>query len=104
LVGVDVIAVHRMLKNTVPAAEYVLMSEPLYQSLGPEHRDRAVRVEQQLEGLGSMPLYFMDFGSFQIDLPAVPEPTLPSQIRETVGLGVRAFPRVLGLRRGPGPA
>jgi hypothetical protein len=34
LVGVDVIAVHRMLKNSVPAAEYVLMSEPLYQSPG----------------------------------------------------------------------
>ena len=26
LVGVDVIAVHRMLKSTVPSAEYVLMS------------------------------------------------------------------------------
>jgi Protein of unknown function (DUF2652) len=33
LVGVDVIAVHRMLKSTVPTAEYVLMSEPLHQQL-----------------------------------------------------------------------
>ncbi|HEU5243178.1 MAG TPA: DUF2652 domain-containing protein, partial [Gaiellaceae bacterium] len=62
LVGVDVIAVHRMLKNSVPAAEYVLMSELLYQGLEPQLRERAIRVEQELEGLGRMPLYFVELG------------------------------------------
>jgi Protein of unknown function (DUF2652) len=38
LVRVDVIAVHRMLKSTVPAAEYVLMSEQLHEQLDPEPR------------------------------------------------------------------
>ena len=42
LVGVDVIAVHRMLKYPVPAVEYVLMSEPLYERLEPGPRERAV--------------------------------------------------------------
>lgn len=100
LVGVDVIAVHRMLKNTVPAAEYVLMSEPLYQRLEPPLRDRAVRVEQELEGLGTMPLYFMELGELSIEVPGVPEPTLSARLRETVGLGLRAFPQLIGLRRG----
>lgn len=98
-VGVDVIAVHRMLKNDVPAAEYVLMSEPLYESLEPQLRERAVRVDQDLEGLGRMPLYFVELADLPIELPAVPEPGLPARIRETLGLGLRALPRVLGFGR-----
>jgi hypothetical protein len=100
LVGVDVIAVHRMLKNTVPAVEYVLMSEPLYRRLGQELGDRAVRVDQELEGLGEMPLYFVELDDLPIELPAAPEPTFPARLRETVGFGLRAFPRLIGLRRG----
>jgi len=99
LFGVDVIAVHRMLKNSVPASEYVLMSEPLYQRLEPPLRDRAVRVEQELEGLGTMPLYFVSLEDFEIELPARPEPALPARIRETFSLGLRAFPSLVGLRR-----
>jgi uncharacterized protein DUF2652 len=95
LVGVDVIAVHRMLKNDVPAAEYVLMSEPLFESLEPQLRERAERVEQELEGLGTMPLYFVELDDLPIELPPAPRPSLPARIRETFGLGLRAFPRVL---------
>ena len=32
--GVDVIATHRLLKNSVPSDEYLLMSEPAYELLG----------------------------------------------------------------------
>lgn len=99
LVGVDVIAVHRMLKNNVEAAEYVLMSEQLYQSLEPTLRDRAKRVDQELEGLGSMPLYYVELGDLPIELPAAPEPSLSAQLRETFGLGLRALPQVIGLDR-----
>lgn len=95
LVGVDVIAVHRMLKNDVPAAEYVLMSEPLYRTLEPQLKQRAVRVDQELEGLGRTRLYFVGLGGFPDDLPPAPEPTLPEKVRETLGLGLRAFPRMV---------
>lgn len=98
LVGVDVIAVHRMLKNTVPASEYILMSEPLYQHLEPKLRDQAIFVEQELEGLGRMPLYFLEFDVLPIEPPVVPEPTLRARIRDTLGFGMRAFPRMMGLR------
>lgn len=100
LVGVDVIAVHRMLKSTVPAAEYVLMSEQLYEQLDPELRERAILAEQELEGLGSMPLYFVDLDELPLELPAVPEPASTARLRHTIGFGMRAFPRVIGLRRG----
>jgi hypothetical protein len=95
LVGVDVIAVHRMLKNDVPASEYVLVSEPLYESLESELRDRAIRVDHELEGLGRMPLYFVELADLPIELPPAPSPSLPARIRETFSLGLRAFPRVL---------
>lgn len=95
LVGVDVIAVHRMLKSDVPAAEYVLMSEPLYEGLEPQFRERAVRLDQALEGLGSMPLYFVDLGGLPVELAAAPQPALTARVRETVGFGLRAFPRLI---------
>jgi hypothetical protein len=98
LVGVDVITVHRMLKNDVPAAEYVLMSEPLYEGLEPQIRGRAERLEQDLEGIGRMQLYFVKLDALTIELPDVPQPSLPARIRETLGLGLRAFPRVLSSR------
>jgi hypothetical protein len=109
LVGVDVIAVHRMLKNDVPAGEYVLMSERLYEHLDAPFRDRAVGVDQELDGFGSMRLYFVELGELPLEPSALPEPGLPARVRETVGLGLRAFPRMVGLasarrrvtRRGP---
>jgi hypothetical protein len=45
IVGVDVIAVHRMLKNPVSVPEYTLMSESLYEQCEPELQAQAVRVE-----------------------------------------------------------
>ncbi len=95
LVGVDVITVHRMLKNDVPSTEYVLVSEALYEDLEPQIRGRAEPLEQELEGLGRMRLYFVELDALTIELPVAPEPGLRARIRETLGLGLRAFPRVL---------
>jgi hypothetical protein len=100
LVGIDVIAVHRMLKSPVPRAEYVLMSEPLYRLLDAELRARAVPIEQELEGLGRVPLYFLALNEPSTESAPAAEPKLAARVRETVGFGIRAFPRVLG-RRAP---
>ncbi|HET7127676.1 MAG TPA: DUF2652 domain-containing protein [Gaiellaceae bacterium] len=106
LVGIDVIAVHRMLKNDVPAREYVLMSEPLYEQLETRLRGSAVRIDQELDGLGTMPLYFVELAgrSTEAEAPTPPEPTLPARIRETVGFGLQALPGLLRFRRGSSPA
>jgi class 3 adenylate cyclase len=99
LVGVDVIVVHRMLKNSVPASEYVLISEPLYELAEGELRDRAVHLDQELEGLGTMPFYFVDLSSVPITLPPVPEPTLRARVLQTMRVDVRTLPSMIGLRR-----
>ena len=61
LVGIDVILVHRLLKNPVEVPEYVLLSEELYRTAGdgalpgPAHE-----VSQDIEGIGSVRAFFVD--------------------------------------------
>jgi hypothetical protein len=100
LVGVDVITVHRMLKNAVPVPEYLLMTDSLADRCEPEIRDRAETIEQDLEGLGPTTLRFVDLAELSPLTPAdPPEPTIPRRIRETVSVALRGFPLVAGLRR-----
>ncbi|HEY0095575.1 MAG TPA: DUF2652 domain-containing protein, partial [Archangium sp.] len=57
--GVDVIVVHRMLKNAVPIREYVLMTETLAGQLAPGLRERALSIQEELEGLGRYTLRYV---------------------------------------------
>src|ERR671924_2150221 len=58
LVGIDVIFVHRLLKNPVPVPEYVLFSEALYRTGFGALPDRVHEVSQDLEGIGPVRTYF----------------------------------------------
>src|SRR5262249_44692518 len=60
LAGLDVILVHRMLKNAVPIPEYVLLSEAVFQRMDDRVRSRGHALAQELEGLGIVPTYFVD--------------------------------------------
>src|SRR5918911_2560028 len=61
LVGMDVIYVHRLLKNPVQVPEYVLVSEELYRDGGTPPSGPTMReMAQDLEGIGSVRTYFMD--------------------------------------------
>ena len=99
VVGVDVIAVHRMLKNAVPAPEYLLMTESLIDQCGADVRDGASRIQQDLEGLGSTSLYFVDLAELELPRPPAPNPTLGRRLGETIRMALRGFPTVAGLRR-----
>jgi hypothetical protein len=99
LVGVDVIAVHRMLKNAVPVPEYVLMSESPLEQCGADIRGGANEIEQELEGLGPVNLFFVDLEKLALERPPPPKPTLPGRLGETMGVVFRGFPAMLGLRR-----
>jgi hypothetical protein len=99
VVGVDVIAVHRMLKNNVTASEYLLMTESLVEQYGPDVREGAGTLQQELEGLGSTSLYFVDLEGFALPPQPSPKATLPRRLGEFLGVGFRGLPTVLGLRR-----
>ena len=82
LAGVDVIVVHRMLKNDVPVAEYLLVTRPVYEMLDSPLRERASNVTLELDDLGSTPAYYVDLRDCDDGLTA-PKP-LP-MVRNTIG-------------------
>src|SRR5205807_2010255 len=47
LAGVDVILVHRLLKNSVPISEYVLMSDALHQELAPALGSETSQIDEE---------------------------------------------------------
>jgi Protein of unknown function (DUF2652) len=99
LVGLDVILVHRLLKNPVPVPEYVLLSEELYRAGEPGLPGPMHEISQELEGIGPVRAYFVDVE----DLPGPPEledePSLARRVGATVGILGRGVPYMLGLRR-----
>jgi hypothetical protein len=101
LVGIDVIFVHRMVKNPVPVAEYLLLSEALYRNGDGALPDGVHEVSQDLEGIGPVRTYFVDVEELAGPLPPQPDPTWPGRIGKTVDLIGRGVPYMLGLRRPP---
>lgn len=98
LIGIDVILVHRLLKNSVPAPEYILFSEELYRNGGGAF-DPVQQVEQELEGIGRVRTYFADIASIAASLPPIPHPSRLARLARTVDVAGRGIPYMLGLRR-----
>src|SRR3954452_10695030 len=98
LVGIDVILVHRLLKNSVEVPEYVLLSEELYQSGGAALSARAQEVPQDLEGIGPVRTYVTDIADVAGPLPPLPDPRGLGGIGGTRDVPARGLPYMLGLR------
>jgi hypothetical protein len=98
-VGVDVITVHRMLKNSVPVPEYLLMTGAVFDRLPVAMQTAAESIEEDLEGLGVETLHFLDLAGLSLDRPPPPQPALPSRLLATSRLMIRGFPVAAGLRK-----
>ncbi len=99
LAGVDVIRVHRMLKNSVPIPEYVLMTEPAFAGCEETIRAHGVAIEEELEGLGAEQLWFVDIEAIAADLPPAPAPGALERARHEARLTWRSLPYYVGLKR-----
>jgi hypothetical protein len=99
LVGIDVIFVHRLLKNAVQAPEYLLLSEALYEAGGAALPDPVHEVSQDLEGIGPTRAFFVDIEDLAGSVPPPPEPSLLGRFGRTVDVAGRGLPYMLGLRR-----
>src|SRR4051812_3377952 len=99
LVGIDVIFVHRLLKNPVQAAEYILFSEELYRTGGAALADPVREVSQELEGIGPVHTYFVDIADVAGSPPPLPDPGWLPRLGRTVDVAGRGLPYMLGLRR-----
>ncbi len=60
LVGLDVILVHRMLKNSVPVEEYVLMTDPVADRLEEPWRSLCMPLTHEFEGIGQTSTHYID--------------------------------------------
>ncbi len=56
LFGFDVILAHRLLKNSVPAKEYILMTDPVYRRLGDFYALQPERRRENYEDIGKVDL------------------------------------------------
>src|SRR5215212_9370365 len=100
LVGMDVIFVHRLLKNPVQVPEYVLLSEELYRRGGTSPPDHLVReISQDLEGIGPVRTYFVKVEDLAGPVAPMPDPSWLRRFGETGAILGRGLRYKLGLRR-----
>lgn len=105
LSGVDVILVHRLLKNSIPSDEYVLMTESAYNEIEFPSDVELTRGEEHYEGFGAIPTF-----TYLTEGASAPKPEALERVYENrgrafrIGLVVLAkgyfgqIPILLGLR------
>lgn len=99
LVGIDVIQVHRMLKNPVEVAEYVLVSEELYRTGGTTPPDAAHEVALDLEGIGAVTGYFVDVADLESPPAPIPKASILDRLGRTLSVAGNGMPYMLGRKR-----
>ncbi|MET0933521.1 MAG: DUF2652 domain-containing protein [Mycetocola sp.] len=99
LVGIDVILVHRLLKNPVSIPEYVLLSEQLYGTGEAVTPTPVHEVSPELEGIGTVRAYFLAVGDLDGSLPPLPAPSWRGRIGRTFAAAGLGLPYMLGIRR-----
>lgn len=90
--GADVILAHRLLKNSVPGDEYLLMTEPAYRDLGRGMDGEFVRGEERYDEFGTVKTYVRhmepEWLLKRAELYALPAPQLASRARLYVAGGI----------------
>ena len=100
LIGMDVIFVHRLLKNPVQVPEYLLLSEDLYRGGGTSPPDQPMHeISQELEGIGPVRTYFVEVEDLAGPLASVPDPSWLQRFGGTVGILGRGLRHTLRPRR-----
>jgi hypothetical protein len=98
LAGVDVILVHRLLKNSVPVSEYVLMSEPVREPIQKALGVEVVSCDEDLEGLGATRTYWVDLNE-AMPYTSDTRPSFWSKLTNWVRMTWRSLPYFIGLRK-----
>lgn len=98
LAGVDVILVHRMLKNQVPVLEYVLMTDPVAQCLDDAVRKHCKPLTHDFEGIGQTATHYIDLATSEV-APIVLERSSSRRLRAKLKLELNTLPFVLGFKK-----
>ncbi|BBX96418.1 DUF2652 domain-containing protein [Mycobacterium lacus] len=98
LAGIDVILVHRMLKNQVPVPEYVLMTDVVAQCLDEPIRLLCKPLTHDFEGMGQTSTHYIDLASSEVPPPA-PDRSASGRLGAKLRFELRALPFALGFRK-----
>ncbi len=98
LVGIDVILVHRLLKNPVTVPEYVLLTDDLYRTGSSALPDAVHEISSDLEGIGTVRAFYVDVADLDTSV-AAPTPTWRGRLGRTAYAAGAGLPYMLGLRR-----
>jgi hypothetical protein len=97
--GTDVILAHRLLKNSLPNNQYLLMTESAYRDLGREMDGEFLRREETCEGFGTVGTYVQLMGDTversRDALYAMPPAALASRARGYLRWAIRRQPGAL---------
>src|SRR3954470_20843720 len=97
IVGLDVIHVHRLLKNPLEVPEYLLVSDELYSNRGTAASGLAMQeIPLDLEGIGRVPSHYLDVRDLAAPLS---EPSWPQRIGATFAMVGRGIPYAIGWQR-----
>jgi len=96
LVGLDVIHVHRMLKNPIDVPEYLLVTDELRGTASTELAMQDLALD--LEGIGPVRTHFVDVSGLAAPLQP---PSWPQRIGGTLAMVGRGLPYAIGRRRPP---
>jgi hypothetical protein len=99
LAGVDVIFVHRLLKNSVPISEYALMSEPVFEGIDASMRPFGRETTEELEGLGRVKTYYIDLVDITRERPIPPRVTLWRRLAAWLKMTLGSIPYFVGVRK-----
>jgi class 3 adenylate cyclase len=100
LAGVDVILVHRLLKNDVPLPEYLLVTEPVYGLLDAQRRGTAAALPIDVPDLGPTATWYLALTAKEAPLRNARLPVLKRLARHVRRIG-RTLPYLAGRREPP---
>ncbi len=98
LAGVDVILVHRMLKNSVPIPEYVLMTDAVAECLDESMRKVSMPLTHNFEGIGETSTFYVDLATSGVPA-AEPVRRAFGRLPAKLNLAVKTSPFLLGLKK-----
>ena len=98
LAGVDVILVHRMLKNQVPVLEYVLMTDPVAQCLDESMRQLCKPLTHDFEGIGQTSTHYIDLATSEVPT-TMPEPSTFGRLGVKLKVEFSSLPFMLRIKK-----
>lgn len=97
LAGFDVILVHRMLKNMVPVAEYVLMTDPVAACLDEPMRRLCMPLVHVFDGIGETSTHYIDLAAVQVPV-ASQRRSFIRRLGATTRFEIDTLPFTLGVK------